>query len=87
MEKDGKKLWRLTKQLNDEGSRYSKITLIQDDTLIHGKTAANLFADTYQQASNIQVTTQQHRETRSQLRIIEEPDDIPPVMDSSISYE
>ena len=29
MEKDGKKLWRLTKQLNDEGSRYSKITLIQ----------------------------------------------------------
>ena len=32
MEKDGKKLWRLTKQLNDEGSRYSKITLIQDDT-------------------------------------------------------
>ena len=37
MEKDGKKLWRLTKQLNDEGSRYSKITLIQDDTLIHGK--------------------------------------------------
>ena len=52
MEKDGKKLWRLTKQLNDEGSRYSKITLIQDDTLIHGKTAAILFADTYQQASN-----------------------------------
>ena len=67
----------LQKQLNDEGSRYSKITLIQDDTLIHGKTAANLFADTYQQASNIQVTTQQHRETRSQPRIIEEPDDIP----------
>ena len=87
MEKDGKKLWRLTKQLNDEGSRYSKITLIQDDTLIHGKTAANLFADTYQQASNIQVTTQQHRETRSQLRIIEEPEDIPQVMDSPISYE
>ena len=60
MEKDGKKLWRLTKQLNDEGSRYSKITLIQDDTLIYGKTAANLFADTYQQASNIQVTTQRN---------------------------
>ena len=37
MEKDGKKLWRLTKQLNDEGSIYSKITLIQDHTLIHGK--------------------------------------------------
>ena len=71
MEKDGKKLWRLTQQLNDESSRYSKITLIQVDTLIHGKTADNLFADTYQQASNIQVTTQRnpittkkHRRTR-----------------------
>ena len=51
-----------------------------------GKTA-NLFAETCQQASNIQVTTQQHRETQSQLRIIGEPDDIPPVMDSPISYE
>ena len=29
-----------------------------------------LFAETYQQAINIQVTTQQHRETQSQLRII-----------------
>ena len=37
--------------------------------------------------TNIQVTTQQHRETRSQLRIIGEPDDIPPVMDSPIVYE
>ena len=86
-EKDGKKLWRLTKQLNDAGSRYSKITLIQDDTLIHGKTAANLFSDTYQRTSNIQVTKQQHRETRSELRSIGEPDDIPPVMDSPILYE
>ena len=87
MEKDRKNPWRLTKQLNDECSGYSKITLIQDDTLMHGKTAANLFYETYQQACNIQVTTQQHRETRSQLRITGEPDDIPPVMDSPISYE
>ena len=40
---DGKKLWRLTKQL--KSSRYSKITLIQDDTLIHGEKADNLFAE------------------------------------------
>ena len=71
-----KKLCRLTKQLNDEDSRYSKITLIQDDTLLHGKILTSLFTDTYQQ-----VTTQHHRETRSQLKIIGEPDDIPSVMD------
>ena len=46
MGNDGKKLWRLTKQLNDEGSSYFNITLIQDDTLIHGEKTANLFADT-----------------------------------------
>ena len=40
MEKDGKKLWRLTKQLNDEDS---KIPLIQDDTLIHGEKQPNYF--------------------------------------------
>ena len=56
-EKYGKKLWRLTKQVNDEASRYSNITLIQIDTLIHGGKAADLFADTYHQPSNIQVTT------------------------------
>ena len=87
MDKDGQKLWRLTKRLNDQGSIYSKITLIQDDTLIHGEKAANLFANNYHQASNIQVTTQHQRETRSQLRIIEEPNDIPPVMNSPISYK
>ena len=47
IKKDGKKLWRLKKQVNDEGSRYSKSTLIQDDTLIHGEKAA-IFTDTYQ---------------------------------------
>ena len=43
MENDGNKLWRLTKQLNDKGSRYSKITLIQDDTLIYGKNSQPIY--------------------------------------------
>ena len=59
----------LQNNLNDEGSRYSKITLIQDDTLYTwGKRPANLFADTYQQASNIQVTTQRNQITTKNHR-------------------
>ena len=46
MVKYGKKLWRILKQLHDERSKYSNITLRQDDTLIHWKKEANLFADT-----------------------------------------
>ena len=30
METDSNKLWRLTKQLNDEKNRHAKITLLQD---------------------------------------------------------
>ena len=46
METDSNKLWRLTKQLNDEENRHAKITLLQDRKMVHGKQAANIFADT-----------------------------------------
>ena len=47
METDSKKLWRLTKQLNDEENRHAKITLLQDRKMVHVKQAANILADTY----------------------------------------
>ena len=55
METDGNKLWHITKQLNDEENRHANITLLQDRKMIHGKQAANIFADTYKEASNITV--------------------------------
>ena len=42
METDSNKLWRLTKQLNDEENRHAKITLLQDRKMVHGKQAANI---------------------------------------------
>ena len=41
METDSNKLWRLTKQLNDEENRHAKITLLQDRKMVHGKQAAS----------------------------------------------
>ena len=55
MEADSNKLWHITKQLNDEENRHAKITLLQDRKMVHGKQAANFFADTYKEASNIPV--------------------------------
>ena len=45
LEKDDTKLWRLTKQLNDEGNGRATTTLEADGQLLSGKQAANKFAD------------------------------------------
>ena len=43
IETDSNKLWRLAKQLNDEENRHSKITLLQDRKMIHGKLTVYIF--------------------------------------------
>ena len=42
LEKDGTKLWRLTKQLNDEGNGRATATLEADGQYLSGKQATNL---------------------------------------------
>ena len=59
MEKDTKKLWNLTKALNDEGTKGQKITLEEDGRTLSGRTAATNFARAYAAESNID--TPQHR--------------------------
>ena len=44
MEKNTKKLWNLTKALNDEGNKSEKITLEVDGETTTEKAAANEFA-------------------------------------------
>ena len=87
METDDTKLWRLTRQLNDEGTRQSKITLLQGETMVYGKQAADMFANTYKEASDITVLPYQQAEVRKEQRNIKEPVDSPDVMDSTISME
>ena len=68
LEKDGTKLWRLTKQLNDEGNGRATATLEADGQHLSGKQAANQFADNYEEVSNIPVTNQHQREARREQR-------------------
>ena len=68
LEKDGTKLWRLTKQLNDEGNGRATTTLEADGQLLSGKQAANQFAGSYEEVSNIPVTRQHQREARREQR-------------------
>ena len=65
IEKDDTKLWRLTRQLNDEGTRQSKITLLQGESMVYGKQlAADILACTYKEASNITVLSYRQAEVR-----------------------
>ena len=83
MEKDDTKLWRLTRQLNDEGTRQSKITLLQGESMVYGKQTADILACTYKEASDITVLPYQQTEVRREQRNIKIPDDLPDLMDST----
>jgi len=69
LEKDSSKLWKLTRQLNDEGGRErGTTTLEEDDALLTGKQAANKFAENYEEVSNIPVNRERQREARREER-------------------
>ena len=80
METDSNKLWRLRKQLNDEENGQAMITRLQDRKMVHGKSAANIFADTYKEASNIPVELQKQKFVRTEQRTITESDDVSTLM-------
>ena len=54
METDNTKLWRQTKQLNDEGNRYDKITFPKYRKMVHGKQAGNILTDSKKQQTSCQ---------------------------------
>ena len=87
MEIDSNKPGRLTKQLNDEENRHAKITFLQDRKMVHGKQAANIFADTYKEASNISVELHKQKYVRTEQRKITESDDVSTVINLLLSYE
>ena len=55
-EKDGRKLWKLTKQLSDELNSRAKITLEENSKLLTGKQAADKFAENYENESKITIS-------------------------------
>ena len=87
METDSNNVCRLTKQLNDEENRHAKITLLQDRKMVHGKQAANIFADTYKEASNIPVELHKQKYVRSEQRKITQFDYVSTVIISPLSYK
>ena len=76
-EKDGKKLWRLTKQLNDEENRgNSAIAFEMNGAIVSGKQAADHLAQEFAKISSIRITADQQKALREEKP--EEVDDQTP---------
>ena len=67
-EKDGRKFWKLTKQLSDEENSRAKITLKENSKLLTGKQAADKFAENYANESKIPISALKQREARREIR-------------------
>jgi hypothetical protein len=59
LERDGHKLWRLTKQLNlDKDQLRGPVTLEEEGEMLTGRQAANVFAHNYKDVSDIPVNNE-----------------------------
>ena len=49
MDRDGNKLWKLTKAMNDEDTKSSPVMIQRDQETVTGKSTANCFIDSCEQ--------------------------------------
>ncbi|XP_053381988.1 uncharacterized protein LOC128549381 [Mercenaria mercenaria] len=69
LERDSTKLWKLTRQLDDEGGSERGTTSVEENgSLLTGKQTANKFAENYEKVSNITVNRGRQREVRREER-------------------
>ena len=68
LDKDGQKLWKLTKAMNDEDTRHLPIMIEQNQEMVSGPRAANCLIDTYEEASSIEVPEERKNEIRTEIK-------------------
>ena len=87
LEKDGRQLWRLTKQLNDEDTRGQKITLEENGELLTGKQTADHFARAYAKESDLTVEPAKQREARREQKERRTQDTTPGPMSNQFTLQ
>ena len=68
MEKNTTKLWKLTRALNDEGTKGHKVTLEEEGKTMTGKVAANAIAKAYSKESDTTIALPLQKEVRLEQR-------------------
>ena len=87
-EKDGTKLWNLTKSMNNEKPYSTCIFLEKEGKAISGKNAANCFVENYEEISSIEIPTDRKQQVLTELRNQEQDQDpTPDCMDKPFCSE
>ena len=68
LDRDGKKLWKLTKAMNDEDTKSKPLTIMQNATILGDKEAANRLIENYQEASNLTIPEDRKQEVHVEAR-------------------
>ena len=87
LDKDGSKLWKLAKILNDETNRSSPITLQKDQQLLSGKKAADHLMDQYAETSTLQIPPGREKEVKEAGKEANEGANAEPLMNSPFTLE
>ena len=74
-DKDGRKLWKLTKSLNDENVSIGQISLQKNDQVYTGKQAADLFIEEYEEVSNLEIPEVREQEIVQELQDFQNQDE------------
>ncbi|GFS13487.1 hypothetical protein ElyMa_001397700 [Elysia marginata] len=70
MDKEGKKLWRLTQALNDNPKRDNNTAIICNGVAKSGKRAADVLAKQYKSISRIEIDTNRAQEVKEKIKEI-----------------
>ena len=73
MEKEGSKLWRLTKALNDENPQKTNTALTTNGSTVCGKKAADVLAKQYETASTVELDPNRAKKVKNEIKRIRKP--------------
>ena len=79
LDRDGNKLWQLTKAMNDE-IRSSPVMIQRDQTTVTGKRVANCFTDSYEQVSNLMIPNNRKQKVHDEIENHQTDQDSPEYM-------
>ena len=68
LDRDGNKLWKLTKAMNDEETRSPPVMIQRDKEILTGKSAAYCFIDTYEQVRNIMIPNKMKQQEHDEIK-------------------
>ena len=68
LDRDGNKLWKLTKAMNNEDTKAAPIVIQEGQKILTEKKAANAFADGYEQVTNINIPEDRKQQVHDERR-------------------